>query len=127
MTSPVVYDAGALVAAERDERRFWAEHLARLELGIAPLVPAPVLAQVSRSPRQVPLRRLLRGCEVVPFDERAAHAAGALLAKARSRDVVDAAVVVLAIERRADIVTSDPEDMARLLGAARTRRRVVAP
>src|SRR6185295_5897265 len=45
----VVYDAGALVAADRNERRMWAEHRVRLELGLSIAVPAPVLAQVSRS------------------------------------------------------------------------------
>ena len=68
MTS-VVYDAGPLIAAERNDRRFWAEHRVRLELGIVPCVPSPVVAQVSRSRTQVQLRRLLRGCEVVSLDE----------------------------------------------------------
>ncbi len=58
----VVYDAGPLIAAERNERRFWAEHRARLEMGIVPCVPTVVVAQVSRSARQAQLRRLLRGC-----------------------------------------------------------------
>jgi len=31
------------------------------------------------------MRRLLRGCEVVPFDEAAARAAGGLLGKTRTR------------------------------------------
>ena len=35
LVEPVVYDAGALIAAERNDRRFWAEHRVRLELGIA--------------------------------------------------------------------------------------------
>ena len=41
--STVVYDAGVLVAADRNERRAWAEHKVRLELGVVPLVPAPVV------------------------------------------------------------------------------------
>ena len=64
--SAVVYDAAVLVAADRNERRTWAEHKARLEFGIIPLVPAPVVAQVSRSPQQAQLRRFLTGCAVVP-------------------------------------------------------------
>ena len=59
--STVVYDAAVLVAADRNERRAWAEHKARLELGVVPLVPAPVVAQVSRSPQQAQLRRFLTG------------------------------------------------------------------
>lgn len=110
-----VYDAGVLIAADRSERDVWAEHRIRLEAGRVPLVPAPVVAQVSRTPRQVQLRRFLRGCEIVPFEERTAHRAGALLGKSGTRDVVDAAVAILAIERRAEIVSNDPEDIARLL------------
>ena len=70
----VVYDAGALVAAERNDRRLWADHRVRLEAGVVPVVPAPVVAQVSRSPRQAQLRRLLRGCDVPALDEATAHA-----------------------------------------------------
>jgi len=79
----VVYDAGVLIAAERSQRQVWAEHRARLEAGLVPLVPAAVLAQVSRSPKQAQVRRLLRGCEVIAVDEATAHAAGALLAHPR--------------------------------------------
>jgi hypothetical protein len=63
--TPIIYDAAVLVAADRNSRSAWVEHRVRLEAGILPVVPAPVVAQVSRSPRQVQLRRLLRGCEVV--------------------------------------------------------------
>lgn len=127
MTS-VVCDAGALIAADRNDRNdrlFWADHRARLELGIIPLVPAPVLAQVSRSPKQTQLRRLLRGCQVVPLDESAAHHAGALLGKARARDVADAAVVSVASAAAADIVSSDCEDIERLVRAARIKVRII--
>ena len=31
-----MYDAGVLVAADRNDRRAWAEHKVRLELGIVP-------------------------------------------------------------------------------------------
>lgn len=124
---PVVYDAGALIAAERNDRRFWAEHRVRLELGIAPCVPSVIVAQVSRSPRQVQLRRVLRGCEVTPLDEAGAHRVGALLATSGTTDIADAALVALAVERAADIVTSDCTDIERLAAKARARIRVVEP
>jgi hypothetical protein len=114
----VVYDAGALIAAERGDREFWADHRVRLEQGVLAAVPAAVIAQVSRSARQVPLRRLLRGCDTVVLDERSAHRAGALLAAARTSDVVDANVVETALARNALIVTSDRKDVERLLGGA---------
>lgn len=114
----VVYDSGVLIAADRNQRRTWAEHRIRLEAGIVPLVPAAVVAQASRSPKQVQLRRLLRGCEVVSMDESLAHAAGALLGKTRTKDVVDASVAVLAIQRGANVVSDDADDIRRLLSAA---------
>src|ERR1017187_3613688 len=91
----VVYDAAVLIAADRNDRRVWAGHKARLESGVAAWVPAPVVAQVSRSARQVQLQRFLRGCIIVPLDEACAHAAGRLLGAARASDVVDASVVAL--------------------------------
>ncbi len=116
--SNFVYDAAVLVAADRNERRTWAEHKARLEFGAIPLVPAPVVAQVSRSPQQAQLRRFLTGCMVVPFGENDAHAAGRLLAKTRTADVVDAVVVIVALRNKAVILTGDQEDLERLVRAS---------
>lgn len=122
---PVVYDAGPLIAAERNDRRFWAEHRIRLELGIVPGVPSPIVAQVSRSPKQVQLRRLLRGCEVVPLGEAAAHRVGALLARSGTTDIADAAVVSLAVARVADIVTGDRADIEHLVSKTAAGIRVL--
>jgi predicted nucleic acid-binding protein len=116
--SSSVYDAAVLVAADRNERRTWAEHKARLEFGILPFVPAPVVAPVSRSPHQAQLRRLLAGCTVVPLDEKQAHSAGRLLALAKTADVVDATVVTVAIPTKAAILTGDPDDIRRLCRAS---------
>lgn len=113
-----IYDAGILVAADRNDRTTWAEHKARLEFGSLPLVPAPVLAQVSRSPNQVQLRRFLIGCTVVPMAESDAHSAGRLMAKTKTSDVVDAVVVTIALTYKAVILTSDAEDIQRLVSAS---------
>jgi predicted nucleic acid-binding protein len=113
-----VYDAGVLVAAERGDRRVWLAHTARLMERSVPLVPAPVVAQVSRSPRQAQLRRFLAGCHVAPLGEDDAHAAGRLLAASKTTDVVDASVVAIAIRYQAVIITGDVEDMERLAAAA---------
>jgi hypothetical protein len=121
----VVYDAGVLIAADRSKRRVWAEHRVRLEAGVIPMVPAPVVAQVSRSPKQAQMRRLLRGCEVVTFDETAADAAGALLGKTRTRDVVDASVAELSIRKVADIVSDDADGIRRLLAAANAKTSIL--
>lgn len=124
--STVVYDAALLVAADRNERRAWAEHKARLELGVVPLVPAPVVAQASRSPQQAQLRRFLAGCVVVPLGETEAHEAGRLLGLAKTSDVVDAVVVMTALRHRATILTSDPDDIGRLARASGRHVAVVA-
>jgi predicted nucleic acid-binding protein len=116
--SGVVYDAAVLVAADRNDRRIWAEHKARLECGILPFVPAPVVAQVSRSPQQAQLRRFLTGCSVVPLGESEAHDAGRLLSKTGTADVVDAAVVMTALRQKALILTGDEHDIKRLVAAS---------
>jgi hypothetical protein len=121
----VVYDAGALVAAERNDRRLWADHRVRLEAGVVPVVPAPVVAQVSRSPRQAQLRRLLRGCEVPVLDEATAHAVGRLLGRSGTNDIVDATVVTLAIGKQAQIITSDRADVSQLVDAAGARLVII--
>jgi hypothetical protein len=123
--SAVVYDAAVLVAADRNERRVWAEHKARLEFGIIPLVPAPVVAQVSRSPRQAQLRRFLTGCAVVPLGENEAHEAGRLLGLTRTADVVDAVVVTTALRQKAMILTGDRLDIERLVRASGRKVAVV--
>jgi hypothetical protein len=121
----VVYDAGALIAAERNDRRMWAEHRVRLEHDIVALVPTVVVAQVSRSPRQVQLRRLLRGCDIVVLNEATAHDAGALLGASATRDVIDAVVVTEADSRSADVVTGDRADITHLLNVLGSRVRVI--
>jgi hypothetical protein len=123
--TPVVYDAAVLVAVDRNARTAWAEHRVRLEAGIVPVVPSPVVAQVSRSPTQVQLRRLLRGCEVVSLTEQGAHSAGRLLGRAGSRDVVDAVVADMAAGLRADVVTGDRADIRRLLDAADASGQII--
>jgi len=97
----------------------------RLEAGHVPLVPAPILAQASRSPKQVQLHQLLRGCDVVALDEQGAHRVGALLRKSKTRDIADGAVVALAIERKADIRTEDAKGIRKLIVAAGAKVNVV--
>ncbi len=110
----IVYDAGVLVAAERDDRSVWADHRIRLEAGVVPTTTAPVVAQVSRSARQVQLRRFLRGCEIAAFSPQQADEVGELLGKAGASDVVDAHVVVIAAATGSPVLTSDPDDLRRL-------------
>jgi predicted nucleic acid-binding protein len=110
----IFYDAGMFIAADRNDRAIWAEHRARLEIGLIPKTTAPIVAQVSRSSRQVMLRRFLRGCEVIPFDYKEAHEVGALLNNSNTADVVDAHLALLAAHSHATVFTSDPNDIAHL-------------
>jgi hypothetical protein len=57
---------------------------------------------------------LLAGCSVTPLDEPLARAAGDLCGQARTSDVVDASVVVLARVLAAPVVTSDGRDLSAL-------------
>lgn len=112
--STYTYDTGALVAAERDDRRVWTLHRKALERGECPVVPAGVLAQAWRGGPQARLSRFLQGCEIERLDERRARSAGAVCAATDTSDVVDASVVVGALRRGDACVTSDSEDLARI-------------
>jgi predicted nucleic acid-binding protein len=87
------------------------------------MVPAPVLAQVSRSSEQVQLRRLLRGCDVVSTTEADAHAAARLMGLARTDDVVDGVVAHVAVVLGADVATADGANIRRLLDVAGGHRK----
>jgi hypothetical protein len=119
-----IYDAGVFVAAEHNDREVWADHRARLELGLIPRTTAPVVAQVSRSPRQVQLRRMLRGCDIVGFAPDDCHEVGALVGKASTSDVVDAHLAVVAFRRQAAVLTSDLEDLRHLSDQLPTPLRI---
>ncbi|MDQ1426078.1 MAG: hypothetical protein QOD72_3576 [Acidimicrobiaceae bacterium] len=116
-----VYDTCALIAADRNDRRVWADHRARLEAGLVPVTTAPVVAQASRSPRQVQLRRFLRGCDVVAFEATQPHTVGALLAKAETTDVVDAHLALTAARTSGVVITGDPNDLQALATHVRPR------
>lgn len=109
-----VYDTGVLIAADRNDRTVWADHRARLELGLVPTTTAPAVAQASRSPKQAQLRRFLRGCNVVPFASDQAHDVGSLLAAARTDDIVDAHVIITATQHGPVVITSDARDLEAL-------------
>jgi hypothetical protein len=63
---------------------------------------------------------------VVPLGESEAHEAGRLLGKSRTADVVDAVVVTIALRQKAMILTSDTDDIIRLVSASGREIAVVA-
>ncbi len=116
----LLLDAGALIDIETDPRgETFRSCLKAFEDGYRPYLPSVVLAQVWRvRTRQHPLRMVRRLCTVLPFTEQTAEDVGLLLARSRTSDVVDAAVIVAAIEHNAAVLTSDPKDLTKLASAA---------
>ena len=122
MTVPYVYDAGALIAIDSNNRRMWAIHHLALEDGRLIIIPAIVVGQVWRDGhRQATLGRFLRTCEIEPTRLEAAKAAGVLCGRARTADVVDAPVIVTALAHGAIVFTSDEGDLAALAEASGAR------
>jgi hypothetical protein len=115
----LVLDAGALIALERADREVLAAIKGELLQGRAPVTHGGVIGQVWRggAGRQAPLAALLPTVRVVPLDETLGRRAGTLLGRARSKDVIDAAVVLLATDGDT-ILTSDPKDLRQLALAA---------
>ena len=113
----VTFDAGGLIALERNDRRVFSILAAALEDGDRIVVPATALAQVIRNPaRQVRLWRMIQfdKTEVVPLDGSHAQAVGALLARTGTSDITDAHVVICAQTAGYAVITSDPLDLKRL-------------
>lgn len=115
----VTYDAGALIAADRGERRMWARHQAFLTSRVVPTVPAGVVAQTWRGGgRQALLSRMLVGCDVQPLDNEQARQVGSLAAKTITTDIVDASVVEGALRRVDLVISSDRGDLEAIATAA---------
>lgn len=110
----IVYDTGALLAAERRNPDFIALHDELTSARIRPLVPVVVLAQAWRGGPQHQISRVLKGCDILPDDERAGRAAGVACAASGTADVVDAIVIVTAVRHQAAIVTSDPGGLSQI-------------
>ena len=120
----IVFDTGALLALERDDRTMWLRLREAFKTDIPVVVPVGALSQAWRGgPRQARLARSVSDLEPASFDD-VALAAGELCGKAGTADVVDASVALVAA--RSDVThlyTSDPEDLRRLLHAAGRKRR----
>lgn len=115
--SGVTFDAGGLIALDRNDRRVLVLLARAEELGSHVTVPATALAQAMRAPaKQTRLSRLIRQptTRLEALDGPDATQVGLLLAASRTRDIVDAHVVICARRHGEPIVTSDPTDLARL-------------
>ena len=110
-------DAGALIAFDRGTREMVAIVRRARDQGHHFAVPAGVVGQVWRDGRKQ--SRLvhflsLPTVEIEPLDDAGAREAGQLCGIRGTADVIDASVVLCAQRRGAVVITSDPEDMARL-------------
>ena len=115
--SGLTFDAGGLIALDRNDRRVIAILARAAEHGMRITIPATALAQAMRNPvRQARLRRLIRqvDTDVVALDAPDATAVGLLLARSGTSDIVDAHVVACAQRAAQAVVTSDSNDLKRL-------------
>ena len=115
-----VLDVGALIALDRNDRSVWAMLRNAADDAAEISVPAAAIAQAWRDGRrQALLARALSHCEEVPLDGPLARATGLLCGQAKTSDIVDASVAVIAAARsRSDaiaLLTSDPTDLRQLL------------
>jgi hypothetical protein len=122
----VTHDAGALIAAERNDRAMWALHAGFFAEEVLQVVPVPALAQAWRGgSRQASLVRPLAGCQVDELDYERASAVGRLVERSGIDDVVDASVVEAAPRRGGDVVmSSDPADLQQIARSAGQRLRI---
>jgi hypothetical protein len=115
--SGITFDAGGLIALDRNDRRVTVLLARAIELGTRVTVPATALAQAMRNPaRQSRLSRLIRQgvTDLVALDGPDATAVGLLLARTATADIADAHVVICAQRTGQAVVTSDPGDIRRL-------------
>ena len=115
--SGVTFDAGGLIALDRNDRRVLALVARAAERGIRITIPATALAQAMRNPaRQARLSRLIRqaGTDLIALNGPDATAVGLLLAQTATADVVDAHVVICARRAGQVLVTSDAPDLRRI-------------
>ena len=115
----LLFDAGAFLAVERDDRDIVALIKSELIANRAPVTHGGIVAQVWRggAGRQARLARLLPGVVVAPLDAELGRRAGMLLKASRTVDAIDAALVVLAGDGD-EILTSDVTDLRTLAAAA---------
>jgi predicted nucleic acid-binding protein len=111
----VVFDAGALIALERGAATVRGYVLLADRAAVTLATSAAVVAQVWRDGGgQARLARLLSSDLIaeIPFDPVASRRVGVLAAATGAVDVVDGHVALIALDRDAIVVTSDPEDIA---------------
>jgi hypothetical protein len=120
--TPLVLDAGALIALERGDRTVELRVKRARAHGQPMWIPAGCLAQAWRDgKRQAMLAALLkmRMTRVPELDRQDARRVGELLAGSGTADVVDAHLALVALRIEGTVLTSDPDDIRRLAPTVR--------
>ncbi len=115
--SGITFDAGGLIALDRNNRQVLALVARATERGMPITIPATALAQAMRNPaRQARLSRMVRqtGTDLMALNGPDATAVGLLLARTGTADIVDAHVVLCAQRAGQAVVTSDSGDLRRI-------------
>ena len=114
----VILDAGALIALERDDPGMWRRLKGTLQTGDTLVTHGGVVGQVwrGRGGRQARLARALTYVQIRAIDSALGRSSGELLATAHLKDVIDAALVLLAGDGD-QLITSDPDDIEPLAAA----------
>ncbi|MCY3961755.1 MAG: PIN domain nuclease [bacterium] len=121
----VLLDAGAFIAIESGYQPVERLVKGARQSGIPLRTHGGVIAQVWRGGRdQARLARALRMVETVPLNEELGRQAGLLLARSDLSDAIDAALVAMA-DHGDEIITSDPDDLFRLVAASQRRIDII--
>jgi hypothetical protein len=117
MSLGATFDAGGLIALDRNNRQVIVLVARATEVGARVTIPATALTQAIRRPeRQARLSRLIRqpNTDVIALDRVDSTSVGRLLNASGTDDITDAHVVVCARRAGQQVVTSDPDDVRRL-------------
>lgn len=111
--SGVTFDAGGLIALDRDDRRVVVLLAQAAQRSARITVPATALAQAVRRPERQRLAPLILQptTDVVALERVDATNVGRVLAQSGTSDIADAHVVGCARHHDQAVVTSDPEDL----------------
>jgi hypothetical protein len=121
----LILDAGALIAIDRNDRVVHEKIEKALRIGQPVRTNPNAVAQVWRDgAKQARLVRVLRDVKTEPITLEDGYRAGELLGAARTRDVVDATVALLA-ESGDRLYTSDPGDLRLLCKTAGIKAVVI--
>jgi hypothetical protein len=123
--SGAVFDTGALIALDRGVREIAVLVAEARSAQDTITVPAGCIAQAWPRPRrQARLAAFLRlpNVTIAALGDAEARRIGLLLAGTRTRDAVDAHVAICAHRLGQVVLTSDPDDIARLSPSVLARR-----